>query len=128
MCKHQAARFAFHLLRRFPRLAQTILPWSLTHMSFAIPLHKLRETPTLIAFHHPKPNYPTHVLILPKKTIANLASLTAQEAPLLVDVFQVTNSLVEELGLEAAGYRLIVNGGTFQDIPQLHWHLVAGAT
>lgn len=127
MCKYQAARAAFHLLRRCPHLAQTILPWSLTHMSFAIPLHKLRETPTLIAFHHPQPSYPTHVLILPKKAIANLAALTAQDAPLLVDVFQVTNSLVEELGLEAAGYRLIVNGGTFQDIPQLHWHLVAGA-
>ncbi len=126
MCKRQAAHFAFHLLRRYPHLAQTILPWSLTHMSFAIPLHKLRETPTLLAFHHPQPGYPTHILILPKKAIANLAALTAEDASLLAEVFQTAQSLVEELGLENGGYRLIVNGGAYQDIPQLHWHLVAG--
>jgi len=126
MCKRQVARFAFHLLRRCPRLAQTILPWSLTHMSFAIPLHKLRETPTLLAFHHPQPGYPIHILIVPKKAIVSLAALTAEDASLLAEVFQTTQSLVEELELESGGYRLIVNGGAYQDIPQLHWHLVAG--
>jgi histidine triad (HIT) family protein len=126
MCKRQAARFAFHLLRRYPRLAQILLPWSLTHMSFAIPVHKLREMPTLLAFYHPQPCYPTHILILPKKAIPSLAELTAEDAPLLAEVFQSAQSLVEELGLERSGYRLIVNGGAYQDLPQLHWHLVAG--
>jgi len=126
MYKRQIARVAFHLLRRFPCLAHTILPWSLTHMSFAIPLHKLRETSTLLAFRHPKPSYPVHILIVPKKAIANLAAQAAVDASLLAEVFQTAQSLVEELGLENGGYRLIVNGGAYQDIPQLHWHLVAG--
>jgi len=95
-------------------------------MSFAIPLHKLRETPTLLVFNHPQPSYPTHILILPKKGITNLAALTAEDASLLTEVFQIAQTLVEELGLESGGYRLIVNGGAYQDIPQLHWHLVAG--
>jgi histidine triad (HIT) family protein len=125
MLKRRVARFAFHLLRRFPRLAQTLLPWSLTHMSFAIPLHKLRQTPSLLAFDHPQPGYPVHVLIVPRRAIASLADLTAQDAPLLVEVFQTAQSLVAELGLEKGGYRLIVNGGAYQDLPQLHWHLVA---
>jgi histidine triad (HIT) family protein len=126
MLKRQAARVAFHLLRRFPRLAQTILPWILTHMSFAIPLHKLRETPTLLAFHHPQPSYKTHILILPKKAIANLAAITSEDASLLAEVYQIAQSLVKELSLESGGYRLIVNGGAHQDLPHLHWHLVAG--
>jgi histidine triad (HIT) family protein len=126
MLKRRAARFAFHLLRRFPRLAQTFLPWTLTHMSFALPLHKLRETLTLLAFYHPQPSYPVHILIVPRRAIASLADLTAQNATLLAEVILITQSLVEELGLEKDGYRLIVNGGAYQDLPQLHWHLVAG--
>ena len=34
-----------------------------------------------------------------------------------------TQSLVDEFKLPA--YRLIVNGGEFQDFPQLHFHLIA---
>jgi diadenosine tetraphosphate (Ap4A) HIT family hydrolase len=28
--------------------------------------------------------------------------------------------------LKEAGYRLIVNGGKYQDVAQLHFHLVSG--
>ena len=120
-----AGRMAFRWLRRFPRLAHILLPWILTHMSFAIPLSKLRETPTLLAFYHPQPTYPVHILIVPRRAIPSLADLTPDDAPLLVEVFQTTQSLVAELGLARRGYRLIVNGGAYQDLPQLHWHLVA---
>jgi histidine triad (HIT) family protein len=126
MCKRRLARAAFRLLRRFPRLAQTLLPWSLTYMSFAIPLHKLRETATLVAFYHPQPSYPVHILILPRRAIPGLADLSAEDASLLADVYQTAQVLVTELGLEKEGYRLIVNGGTYQDLPQMHWHLVSG--
>ncbi len=96
-------------------------------MSFAIPLHKLRETATLVAFYHPQPSYLVHILILPKRAIPSVADLTAQDANLLAEVMLITQSLVEELGLEKEGYRLIVNGGTYQELPQLHWHLVSGS-
>jgi histidine triad (HIT) family protein len=126
MLKRWATRFAFRLLRRFPRLAQTLLPWTLTHMIFALPLHKLRETPTLLAFHHPQPAYPVHILIVPRQPIPSLDSLTAQDASLLAEVFQTVQSLVAELDLAPGGYHLIVNGGAYQELPQLHFHLVAG--
>jgi diadenosine tetraphosphate (Ap4A) HIT family hydrolase len=48
-----------------------------------------------------------------------------EDQALLVDLVQMVNSLVEEFGLEETGYRLIVNGGKYQEVPQLHWHLVA---
>src|SRR5262252_5606752 len=96
------------------------------HMSFAIPVHRLRETATLLAFHHPRPSYPVHILLVPKKALPGLAALTPADADFLLELFATVQSLVAELHLEAAGYRLVANGGEYQDFPQLHFHLISG--
>lgn len=94
-------------------------------MSWAIPVKRLRETNTLIAFHHPQPSYPVHILIVPKRARASLAELTPADADFTADLFAAAQSLVAELGLEARGYRLICNGGAYQDVPLLHFHLIS---
>ena len=95
-------------------------------MSFAIPVKRLHETDTLLAFYHPRPSYAVHILLVPKKAIANLMDLKPTDQALLTDIFCTTQKLVEELGLAETGYRLLVNGGEYQDVPQLHFHLVSG--
>ncbi len=97
-----------------------------TYMSFLLPVSRLRETAAVIAFYHPRPAYPFHVLLVPKRPLANLNDITAQEADFLVELFQVVQSLVQEFGLEGRGYRLVCNGGKNQDVPHLHFHLIAG--
>jgi len=93
------------------------------HMSFAIPAKRLRETETLLAFHHPRPSYPFHVLLVPKNAVVSLKDLDARDTMFLTDLYSTVQSLVEEFHLPA--YRLIVNGGEYQDFPQLHFHLIA---
>ena len=95
-------------------------------MSFAIPVKRLRETDTLMAFYHPKPSYPFHVIVIPKKDVASLMHIDASDAAFLSDLYSTVQSLVDEFKLPA--YRLIVNGGEFQEFPQLHFHLVAQET
>jgi histidine triad (HIT) family protein len=107
-------------------VARALIGWFFAHMSFAIPVQRLRETPTLIAFHHPQPAYPVHIILIPKRAIADVAALTAADAPFMVDLFAAVGSLVAELHLAPGGYRLITNGGPNQSVPQLHFHLVAG--
>ena len=92
-------------------------------MSFLIPVTRLRETPSLIAFHHPSPGYKYHVIILPKRQVASLASLDPHDTIFLTDLFSAVQSLVDEFHLTA--YRLIVNGGEYQDFPHLHFHLIS---
>ncbi len=92
-------------------------------MSFAIPVKRLRETETLMAFHHPKPAYKFHVLLVPKKSVASLNDMDATDTTFLSDLFATVQSLVDEFHL--AAYRLIVNGGEYQDFPQLHFHLIS---
>jgi histidine triad (HIT) family protein len=107
-------------------LARPVIGWIFEHMSFAIPVKRLRETETLLAFHHPKPDYPVHILLMPKKAIRSLADLKEEDYSFLAEVFETAQSLVKDLNLAESSYRLIVNGGDYQDVPQLHFHLVSG--
>jgi len=52
--------------------------------------------------------------------------LDAKDVPFLTDLYSTVQSLVEEYQLSA--YRLIVNGGEYQDFPQLHFHLISDVT
>jgi hypothetical protein len=42
----------------------------------------------------------------------------------LADLFQTVGSLVTEFDLERRGYRLITNGGKYQEVALLHFHLI----
>jgi histidine triad (HIT) family protein len=96
--------------------------WIFAYMSFVIPAQRLRETDTLLAFHHPKPSHPFHVIILPKKDIHSFNDLDPLD-PFLADLVTSVRSLVAEYHLPA--YRLIVNGGEYQEFPHLHFHLIS---
>lgn len=100
-----------------------LIGWIFAHMSFAIPVKRLHETNTLLAFHHPKPVYPFHVLLVPKKAVTSLKEFDPRDTAFLTDVYVTVQALVNEFQLPA--YRLIINGGKYQDFPQLHFHLVS---
>ena len=104
------------------RLVGFLTGWIIAHMSFVIPAKRLRETNFLLAFHHPKPSHPFHVIILPKRDICSFADLEPAD-PFLADLVTTVQSLVAEHHLTA--YRLVVNGGEYQDFPHLHFHLVS---
>jgi histidine triad (HIT) family protein len=106
-------------------LARHFIGWVFTHMSFALPVKRLHETDSLIVFHHPQPSYAVHILLVPKRPFATLMDLPADETEFYQDLFATVQRLVREFDLEPGGYRLIANGGAYQDVPHLHFHLVA---
>lgn len=110
-------------MRKLLWLFAPLIGWIFAHMSFAIPVKRLRETDTLMAFHHPKPAYPFHVLLVPKKAVASLKELDSTDTSFLSDLYFTVQNIVSEFQLPA--YRLIVNGGEYQDFPQLHFHLIS---
>jgi len=121
----------FSLVRRlsrlYPSLVAILLGWFFAHMSFAIPARKLYEAESLVAFRHPNPTYPTHILIVAKKPVANFESLSQADQDFFTDLVTCVQTLVKSFHLDDTGYRLIVNGGPFQDIPHLHFHLISEA-
>ncbi len=94
-------------------------------MSFAIPVKRLSETPTLLAFHHPSPSYAVHILIVPKRDYKSLLDVPAHDVEFQRDLFETVQALVRRFGLQERGYRLVANGGAYQDVPILHFHLIS---
>lgn len=107
------------------RYGRAWVGWIFAHMSFVVPVDRLRETRSLLAFWHPRPDYPFHVLLVPKRAISTLMALSPEDGDFTRDLFSTVQSLVQEHELDAHGYRLIVNGGSYQEVPQLHFHLVS---
>jgi histidine triad (HIT) family protein len=118
---HAAADWLVRLARR--PSAGPLVAWGVAHALPLLPIERLAETEHVVAFRHPRPSYPTHVLIVPKEPVSSLLALDP-DGPVLHDAIVVAQQLVQRLGLQD-GYRLIANGGAYQDVPQLHWHLVS---
>lgn len=92
-----------------------------------LPAEKVFENDTLIAIKDIAPVAPVHILIIPKKRISDLQSVTAEDFSLINEVIQVAQQLAEEFHI-TDGYRLLTNNGpgAGQTIFHLHFHLIGG--
>lgn len=94
-----------------------------------IPAQIVYEDDRCLAFHDVAPQAPTHVLVIPKKEIASVDAITAEDADLLGHLWMVIRQLAQELEL-GDGYRVVVNCGKQggQAVDHLHFHLLGGRT
>ena len=92
-----------------------------------IPARMAGTSETAVAFHDLNPQAPTHVLIIPREHLAR-ASDTAGRAEVWNEVMALAVETASALGLEAGGYRLVVNQGRDggQSVDHLHVHLLGG--
>jgi histidine triad (HIT) family protein len=111
-------------LARTP-VGASVVGWCFAHMHNFLPVQRLYESELVVAFYHPRPSYPVHILIVPKLAIRSVLDLSATHGPLLQAVMTAVQQLVMTLGLEERGFRLVVNGGAYQEVMQVHWHLIA---
>lgn len=90
-----------------------------------IQIEKVKETENVLAFYHTKPNWTTHIVIVPKRHINNFVELGGMD--LIKEIFQVVQDIIKEKNLAENNYKIITNGGSFQDSRHLHFHLVSGS-
>ena len=93
-----------------------------------IPAHIVYEDQDLIAFHDINPTAPVHVLLVPKKVIPRVGQAEKSDAELLGKLLLASKQIAEKLGVEASGYRLVINHGpdAGESVPHLHVHLLGG--
>jgi len=106
-------------------LGGILLHWVVAYFTFLIPGEKVVETDTLLAFHHPNPSYPLHILIVPKRNYRSLTDLPSQDLAFESDLFRAVRRLVQHFELKDSSYRLVANGGQAQEVDHLHFHLIS---
>lgn len=82
----------------------------------------ISDNNSVLAFYHTKPSYEIHVVIVPKVHYTDL--LLVPDSAMITNIFDVIKSVIKELKL--SDYRVITNGGKYQDSKHLHFHLVSG--
>jgi len=92
-----------------------------------LPADKVFENDKIIAIKDLHPIAPVHLLIISKKVIPNLSSVTGEDAALISEMVMTAKKLAAEFGI-SEGYRLLTNNGISagQTIFHLHMHLIGG--
>lgn len=94
-----------------------------------IPADIVYEDADMVAFRDIHPQAPVHVLFVPRRAIATLNDLSADDAALVGKLIIAAAAYAQREGFGERGYRTVINcnddGG--QTVFHLHLHLLAGA-
>ena len=92
-----------------------------------IPADIVYEDELSLAFKDINPQAPTHILIIPKKSIEKLSDANIEDQVLLGHLMLVAGEIAEQLNLDNT-FRIIINNGAGagQSVFHLHLHLMSG--
>lgn len=96
-------------------------------LSESTPINKIIETDQVLAFHHTRPYWPVHIVVIPKRHVSSLLTLAADDDQLLLELFVVIKQLAAQVVAEHGGARVLTNLGQYQDSKHLHFHINYGA-
>lgn len=93
-----------------------------------IPAGIVYQDDSLVAFKDINPQAPLHVLIVPRRHIASLNDLSADDDALVGSMFRKAAALARDHGYHERGYRAVFNTNreAGQTVFHIHLHLLAG--
>lgn len=93
-----------------------------------IPSNKVYEDDEVLAFKDINPQMPVHIIVIPKKHIESIVDLKEADEVIVGKIFTVINKIVNDLGIDKSGFRVISNCGedAGQTVKHLHFHVLAG--
>ncbi len=82
----------------------------------------------VVVFEDINPQAPVHLLIVPKKHIADLNNLQPADNELIGHIYQAAKKMAAEHDIAESGYRLVSNCGDdgCQSVYHIHFHLLGG--
>ena len=95
-------------------------------LSGKTPINKVMETDEVLAFHHTRPFWPVHIVVIPKTHIPSLTNLGGHPIELVHQVLEVVRKVASKVEQENGACRVLTNLGRYQDSKHLHFHVTSG--
>ena len=92
-------------------------------LSGRTPVDVVAETAGVLAFHHTRPFWPVHVVVVPKR---HVPSLIEADERVLTEVMAVVRQLADRVNREHGACAVLTNLGRYQDSKHLHFHVTSG--
>ena len=84
------------------------------------------ETETVLAYHHTRPFWPVHIVVIPKLHVPSLTDLGAAPPGLLSELLEVVRQVAKDVEEAHGAARVLTNLGRYQDSKHLHFHVNSG--
>jgi histidine triad (HIT) family protein len=94
-------------------------------LSGRTPVVKVLETENVLAYHHTRPFWPVHIVVIPKRHISSLLTLQGEDS-LLAEMVSVIQQEAGQVVAEQGACRVLTNLGEYQESKHLHWHVCSG--
>ena len=92
-------------------------------LSGKIEVDKVQETENVLAYHHTRPFWETHIVVIPKRHITSLLTLESSDDALFLELFEVIRKVADSVVAEKGAARVLTNLGEYQDSKHLHFHV-----
>lgn len=84
------------------------------------------ETDDVLAFHHTRPFWPVHIVVVPKRHVPSLTDLGGAPPELLSTIMATVQEIAASVEAEHGACRVLTNLGRYQDSKHLHFHVNSG--
>lgn len=91
-----------------------------------VPLDVVFESDRVLAFHHTRPFWPVHIVVIPKAHVPSLVDLGGHDIGLVHEVLEVVREVAARVTREHGAARVLTNLGEYQDSKHLHFHVNHG--
>ncbi len=93
-----------------------------------IPAEILYQDEDVLAFRDLSPQAPVHFLVIPRKHIATLNELEAEDGELIGNMYLAAKQIAADEGIAEAGYRTLINcnAQAGQTVFHIHLHVLGG--
>ena len=90
-------------------------------------LEVVHEDEQVLAYHHTRPFWPVHVVVVPKRHIASLTTVTEEDEDDVRALLQVVQRVAATVEEEHGAAAVLTNLGRYQDSRHLHVHVSSGS-
>ena len=84
------------------------------------------EDDQVLAFHHTRPHWPLHIVVVPKKHIPSFTDRNDGDDEIVAAVLRIVIQLAKKVETERGECRILTNLGRYQDSKHLHFHVASG--